>query len=195
MKTPDNFDALIREALKRRNAEMQHKLSPDFADHVMARIEAEKVVPFYRRRPVWFSIAAAAAIAALVLGILFATQPLDKPTIAQTQPATTVDDTISPQAPRAPQQLMAEVKPEKTVSTKRQVKAVKMARVEATTPTANTTDEVQQYSEIAVQEAEQAIALLCKNLDKGIAYMEEAGNNIQRVNNNIEEITNKIINI
>ena len=194
MKTPDNFDALIREALKRSNAEMQHKLSPDFADRVMARLETEKVVPFYRRRPVWLSIAAAAAIA-VAAGLFFLTQPIDKPTIAKTAPTSVASDTIATQAPEAPQQLMAEVKPEKTVCTKRQVKAVKMARVEATTPTANTTDDVQQYSEIAVQEAEQAIALLCKNLDKGIAYMEEAGNNIQRVNNNIEEITNKIINI
>ena len=84
MKTPDNFDTLIREALKRSNAaEPQHSLPADFADRVMARIQAEKVVPFYRRRPVWLSIAAAAVIAAAV-GIFFLTQPLDKPTIAQT---------------------------------------------------------------------------------------------------------------
>ena len=193
MKTPDEFnDALIREALIRRNAEMQHKLSPDFADRVMARIEAEKVVPFYRRRPMWFT-AAAAAIAALVLGILFATQPIDKPTIAQTQPATTVGDTIT--QPDVPQQLIAEVKPEKPVSTKRQAKVTKVARVETTESNDNQMEEVQKYSELAVSEAEKAIALLCKNLDKGMAYMENASNSIQLVNDNIEEISNKIINI
>ena len=192
MKTPDNFDALIREALKRNSAdEPQHRLPADFADRVMARIEAEKVVPFYRRRPMWLSIAAAAVIA-VALGLFFITQPLDEPTIAKTAPTPTASDTIATQAPEAPQQLMAEVKPAKSVVTKKRTLS---PEAEVATPTASPTGEVQQYSETDVHEAEQAIALLCKNLDKGMAYMEEAGNNIQRVNNNIDNITNKIINI
>lgn len=193
MKTPDNFDTLIREALKRSNAaEPQHSLPADFADRVMARIQAEKVVPFYRRRPVWLSIAAAAVIVAAV-GIFFLTQPLDKPTIAQTAtPAPAASDTIATQAPQTPQQLMAEAKPAKPVAARKRTTA---SNAEALAPTANPTDEVMEYSETAVREAEQAIELLCKNLDKGIAYMEEAGNNIQHVNANIENITNKIINI
>lgn len=193
MKTPDNFDALIREALKRTNAnEPQHKLSADFADRVMARIQTEKVVPFYRRRPVWLSIAAAAVIAAAV-GLFFLIQPLDKPTIAHTTtPAPTASDTIAAQAPQAPQQLMAEAKPTRPIAAKKRTPSPK---AEAIAPTANPTDEVMQYSEAAVREAEQAIALLCNNLDKGMAYMEEAGNNIQQVNASIENITNKIINI
>lgn len=193
MKTPDNFDALIREALKRTNAnEPQHKLSADFADRVMARIQTEKVVPFYRRRPVGLSIAAAAVIAAAV-GLFFLIQPLDKPTIAHTTtPAPAVSDTIAAQSPQAPQQLMAEAKPAKPVAAKKRTPSPK---AEAIAPTANPTDEVMQYSEAAVREAEQAIALLCNNLDKGMAYMEEAGNNIQQVNASIENITNKIINI
>ena len=193
MKTPDNFDTQLREALNRTNAaESQHRLPADFADRVMARIQAKKVVPFYRRRPVWLSIAAAAVIAVAV-GIIFLTQPLDKPTIAQTEtPAPTASDTIATQASQAPQQLMAEAKPAKPVAARKHTSAPK---AEASTPTASPNDEAMEYSETAVREAEQAIALLCKNLDKGMAYMEEASNNIQHVNANIENITNKIINI
>ena len=191
MKTPDNFDNLLREALKRSNAaEPQHKLPADFADRVMDRIEAEKVVPFHRRRPVWLSVAAAATVAALI-GIFFLSQPLDKPTMAQTTPPAA--DTIAapaPQAPAAPQQLMAEAKPVKPAAARKRTPSPK---AEATV--ANPMDEVEQYSESAVREAEQAIALLCKNLDKGMAYMEEAGNSIKHVNNSIENITNKVINI
>ncbi len=196
MKTPDNFDTQLREALNRTNAaEPQHSLPADFADRVMARIQAEKVVPFYRRRPVWLSIAAAAVIVAAV-GIFFLTQPLDKPTIAQTEtPAPAANDTIAIQAPQTPQQLMAEAKPTKPTKPVAARKHTTAPKAEALAPTADPTDEVMEYSETAVREAEQAIALLCKNLDKGIAYMEEAGNNIQRVNNNIDNITNKVINI
>lgn len=202
MKTPEEFnDVLIREALKRRNAELQHKLSADFADRVMARIEAEKVVPFFRRRPVWLTVAAAAAIAAIVFGLLFATSPLDKPTIAKAPSATAVGDTTTQVIKEAPQHLIAEAKPEKPVVAKRKAKVAKVAEATEATEAANAEpdykhlEEVQKYSELAIDEAEKAIAMLCTNLDKGLAYMENAGNNIQRVNNSIEEFTNKLINI
>ncbi|MBQ7742230.1 MAG: hypothetical protein IJT90_04835 [Bacteroidaceae bacterium] len=199
MKTPEEFnDVLIREALKRRNAELQHKLSADFADRVMARIEAEKVVPFFRRRPVWLTMAAAAAIVAIVFGLLFATSPLDKPTIAKAPSATAVGDTTTQVIKETPRHLIAETKPEKPVVAKRKAKVAKVAEA---TETANAEsdykhmEEVQKYSELAIDEAEKAIAMLCTNLDKGLAYMENAGNNIQRVNNSIEEFSNKLINI
>ena len=198
MKTPEEFnDVLIREALKRRNAELQHKLSADFADRVMARIEAEKVVPFFRRRPVWLTVAASAAIAAIVFGLLFATSPLNKPTIAKAPSATAVGDTTTQVIKEAPLHLIAEAKPEKPVVAKRKARVAKIAEAtEAANaePDYKHMEEVQKYSELAIDEAEKAIAMLCTNLDKGLAYMENAGNNIQRVNNNIEEFSNKLIN-
>ena len=122
----NNFDALIKEAV-RRNAESKAapQLPADFAERVMARINKEqKVVPFYRRRPVWLG-AAAACVAAFVLGALYLYNnnegdsiKNETPKIAMTQTRTFIEPAKKTEETPQPEEIIAENKPK---TKKRQV--------------------------------------------------------------------------
>ena len=161
-------DPMLREALRRhRDSQPQPRLSADFADRVMARIEADKKVKpiAKRRRAPWLYIAAACA-ALLVAATLFFSRSEDgQPAIAQTKPV------LEKPAVQPETRLVA-----KAPVHHRQRK-IAMTPTEQAEPTV---DEAQAYTEMAISEtdlamskAEEAIALLCKNLDRGLSYIEK----------------------
>lgn len=167
-------DPLLREALRRRHdGQPQPRLSAGFADRVMARIDGDrKVKPLARRRTPWLYIAAACATL-LVVATLFLSRSKDsQPAIVQAETIRGTTDTAAPAD--------TVVQPETRLMAKapvrhRQRKATS-APVEQEKPVI---DEAQAYTEMAINEtdlamskAEEAIALLCKNLDRGLSYIE-----------------------
>lgn len=172
-------DPLLREALRRRHdGQPQPRLSAGFADRVMARIDGDrKVKPLARRRTPWLYIAAACATL-LVVATLFLSRSKDsQPAIVQAETIRETTDTAAP-ADTVVQQPV--VQPETRLMAKapvrhRQRKATS-APVEQEKPVI---DEAQAYTEMAINEtdlamskAEEAIALFCKNLDRGLSYIE-----------------------
>ena len=174
-------DPMLREALRRhRDSQPQPRLSADFADRVMARIEGDKKVKplAHLRRAPWLYIAAACA-ALLVAATLFFSRSEDgQPAIAQTKPAqekpatATPADTVVPQPAIQPETRLVAKAP-----VRHRLRKVAPAPTEQAEPTV---DEAQAYTEMAISEtdlamskAEEAIALLCKNLDRGLSYIEK----------------------
>lgn len=173
-------DSLLREALRRRLvAKPQPKLPADFTDRVMAHIEKEKnVKSLGRHRSLWLYVAAACA-ALVIVGTLLLNRNEEGQAIAQNKPT---QETVTVQ-PSEENKTAKPANPQPETKPIAKTPVPRKATPTVTTPVEQeeqlTLEESQAYTEMAINEtdlaiskAEEAIALLCKNLDRGLSYIE-----------------------
>lgn len=192
-------DQMLRQALHRLHEKQpQQEPTPDFAKRVMARIGQPKTVPLHRRPIVWLAAACAAAIIVATITLRSTDTPqLIARTPHSAQPKAYHDTlpiqlgaegvganpTTPPLTGSPPGKWKKEASLCEGVPLRGGGELMKPQAREAMEPTACPLEEIQAHTQQALQqtdkalaEAENAVAMLCESLDKGLTYIENINN-------------------